>query len=337
LEIEQLKQRALKEAEGEWVTIHTSAPTNSSPFQSSHDNTDLSPPRRSHDKTDLSPPRRSHDKTDLSSPRCSHDNTDLSPPRRSHDSTDDISTRSRSSGQKRKFEATDSTRFSEKIQKDVSSEHEPPTKHPKQEVNSTNSQLNSRRRAGLLTTEEVVKEIDEKKKAEEQRFAMRSPAELGKGAKTIYRDRHGRRLDMLTQFLNQEKGIYIEDEDQHMEWGKGYVDPKEKEEQKQQTEEEKGRPYRGRTLDDAQLNEEWREKERWGDPMASFLSKENKERKKKKKVYQGPWPPNRFNIPPAAAWDGVDRSNGYERNYFLNLNEKKAMQEIAYKYLSEDM
>jgi len=189
----------------------------------------------------------------------------------------------------------------------------------------------------LLTAEEIAQEANEKKKAEEQRFAMRSPSELGKGAKTVYRDRHGRPLEMLTQFLNQEKGVYIDDEDANMEWGRGYVDPKEKEEQKQRTDEEKGRPYRGRTMEDAELNEEWREKDRWGDPMASFLNKEKARKKTKKKVYQGQWPPNRFNIPPAAAWDGVDRSNGYERNYFLHLNEKKAMQEIAYKYLSEDM
>lgn len=302
LELEQLKQRALKEAhEGGWVTIHTP-------------------------QSEI----KQHDSSSFA--QHSHQNeSDHSPLRKS-------SSDHQGNTQKRKIERI-SSGVGNEPQVEEKRTSEPLLKRVKQEqTEHSPNKTTVQRRGGLLAPEEIAQEISEKKKEEEQRFAMRSPSELGKGAKTVYRDRHGRPLEMLTQFLNQEKGVYIDNEDANMEWGKGYVDPKEKEEQKMQSEEEKGRPYRGRTLEDPELNEEWREKDRWGDPMAQFLTKKHKESKKKKhKVYQGQWPPNRFNIPPAAEWDGVDRSNGYERNYFLHLNEKKAMQEIAYKYLSEDM
>lgn len=40
---------------------------------------------------------------------------------------------------------------------------------------------------------------------------------------------------------------------------------------------------------------------------------------------------------PDEKWDGVDRSNGYEKKWFDSQNAKKARKEEAYKYSTSDM
>lgn len=54
--------------------------------------------------------------------------------------------------------------------------------------------------------------------------------------------------------------------------------------------------------------------------------------------YKGPAPPpNRFNILPGYRWDGVDRSNGFEKKRYERMADKRAAQEAAYKWSVEDM
>ena len=54
-------------------------------------------------------------------------------------------------------------------------------------------------------------------------------------------------------------------------------------------------------------------------------------------VYTGKYPENRFGIRPGYRWDGVDRSNGFEKALFLRQAEKVAIKEVAWKWSTEDM
>lgn len=51
----------------------------------------------------------------------------------------------------------------------------------------------------------------------------------------------------------------------------------------------------------------------------------------------GEFMPNRFGISPGHRWDGVDRSNGYEKKWLDKQNSKLAQEEEAYKWSTEDM
>jgi hypothetical protein len=56
-----------------------------------------------------------------------------------------------------------------------------------------------------------------------------------------------------------------------------------------------------------------------------------------KPKYEGSFLPNRFGIPPGHRWDGVDRSNGYEKQWFEKQNARRAIDEEAYKWSTSDM
>ena len=93
---------------------------------------------------------------------------------------------------------------------------------------------------------------------------------------------------------------------------------------------------RGRYEIDADTDREKRDAVRFDDPMAQHLSKKSSTSNKPK--YRGPPPPaNRFNLPPGYRWDGVDRSNGYEKAFFQAQAKARRQAQDAHEWAVADM
>ncbi|THG22463.1 hypothetical protein TEA_002231 [Camellia sinensis var. sinensis] len=112
--------------------------------------------------------------------------------------------------------------------------------------------------------------------------------------------------------------------------------------------------------DDPELDRMFKERVRWGDPMAHLVKKKYPEHvlsdlgdddKMKESGFIVPqdipshsWlkrgldaAPNRYGIRPGRHWDGVDRSNGFEKEMFKRTNEKQATEREAYLWSVSDM
>ena len=75
------------------------------------------------------------------------------------------------------------------------------------------------------------------------------------------------------------------------------------------------------------------------DPLWEYIDSKKRAGKPQviKPKYEGAFPVNRFNIRPGYRWDSVDRSNGFERQWFERQNALVANQEERYKWSTEDM
>ncbi|KAJ8305176.1 hypothetical protein KUTeg_017271 [Tegillarca granosa] len=97
-----------------------------------------------------------------------------------------------------------------------------------------------------------------------------------------------------------------------------------------------------RYKDDEDLDKMLKDQDRPEDPMLAFIKKKSKVKNgakvKEEPKYKGPAPPpNRYNIMPGYRWDGVDRSNGFEKTLFSKISDKKATDHQAFKWSTEDM
>jgi len=158
---------------------------------------------------------------------------------------------------------------------------------------------------------------------------------LGAGEDTVYRDRKGRKLEMLSEMMKGQQGGGQSQASVKPTWGSGLAQQREKEERQKRARADGSGPVARYTID-AETDAEKRAVIRFDDPMAEHLAKKAPASNKPK--YRGPPPPaNRFNLLPGYRWDGVDRSNGYEKQYFNTLAKARQQAQQAHEWATYDM
>ncbi|ODQ79139.1 hypothetical protein BABINDRAFT_162198 [Babjeviella inositovora NRRL Y-12698] len=193
--------------------------------------------------------------------------------------------------------------------------------------------------AGLQTGQAVEDSINQKQADELHRMLTENPDLLGKDSATIYRDASGRRVDVAMK--RAELRAQMESDARAKEAiqrsiNTGAVQLIEQEEERAQLEKAKTRPL-NRYAGDKELNDELRQKERYEDPAFNFLPSATKDARSKtgRKLYKGSYPANRFSIPPGYKWDGVDRSNGFEEQWYKKQNEVIERKTLSYTMQEE--
>lgn len=351
-----------------------SSPDLSPPRKDSHDSSDSSPRRGRQASPDVLLSRKGrHDSPDLSPPRKGqHSSPDLSPQRKvvpaspkRHKKRNDSSQLKRHTG--RPGSDSDLSPPRNRGQSNVTyrgsdSDLSPPRRTLK---NSSDSDLSPPRRApttkgspsrqrgdtaqanqmlsggksGLVSADVLRKEKLDSKRKERENKPLEDDS---RSATTVFRDKSGRKRDLQAEREERQRtaGVKSQREEQYARWGQGLAQRQMQQQNVLDAAKEIEKPL-ARYIDDQDLDQMLREQERDGDPMANFIKKKKVKEEKNKKVrprYSGPNPPpNRFDIWPGYRWDGVDRSNGFEQKRYARQADKKAVQEIAYKWSVEDM
>ncbi|GAB4858535.1 hypothetical protein Ancab_010010 [Ancistrocladus abbreviatus] len=300
-------------------------------------NLDISPPHCHHikvadpknfdvpDSADTSPPRR----------------VDLSPPRKSKKGVERMGSRDFSLQHSRHHPSGNGA-----VHLSMAADLSPPRK------------IKEQPKTGLVTGQDIKEEIARTKEDDLLRFKGMDPSMSGRGAEPVYRDKiRGQRISKEEYFKSDKKEE--KPKEKKLEWGKGLAQKREAEERLLELELEKEKPF-ARSRDDPELDKMLKERVRWGDPMAHLVKRKQPDlvlpdlgesEKMKESGFVIPqeipshsWirrgldaAPNRYGIKPGRHWDGVDRSNGYEKELFKRMNEKRATEREAYLWSASDM
>lgn len=201
--------------------------------------------------------------------------------------------------------------------------------------------MESGARAGLQTAEQtaaMVKAQEKRRKAEAALY--RDPASAdAKNQETIYRDASGRIINVAMKRAEARRAEEEkrEKEERAREALMGDVQRQQREARKQELQEVKAMPV-ARTIEDETLNDELRARERWNDPAAGFLTQTAGPGKSLtgRPLYQGAFQPNRYGIRPGHRWDGVDRGNGFEKEWFAARNKKGRIEALDYQWQMDE-
>ena len=201
--------------------------------------------------------------------------------------------------------------------------------------------------AGLQSAEAVTAQLEARKALERKRFLEDGDEHSGKGKETIYRDASGRIINVAMKRAEARRKAEEEErkKQEEEEAKKGDVQRLEKERRREELREAKYMPL-ARGEADVEMNEELKERERWNDPMKAYLEREGGGGKSKKggggksvsgkPLYKGAAPPNRYEIRPGHRWDGVDRGNGFEKEWFAARNKRSNLRELEYQWQMDE-
>lgn len=200
------------------------------------------------------------------------------------------------------------------------------------------------KKAGLQDADGLKDENEKQRRREAEMYEQMSSEMSGRDVEARVRRTGAVDRRKLEEKLSKEKEReekYQQRKEVYDKWGKGVKQLQDYEARLEEAAKEMSKPL-ARYAGDHDLERHLKDQDRIGDPMLEYIRSKRKETKvkervKEKPIYQGLFPDNRFNIRPGYRWDGVDRSNGYEKRFFEAVNAREAMQEEAYRYSTEDM
>jgi pre-mRNA-splicing factor CWC26 len=310
---------------------------------------DESPPRKNRRHSDESPPRKSRRHSDESPPRKSRRHSDESPPRKSRHEIEshrrDITSQELPIKIKRERLSSSpsnyylrSSKSPEDLKRNIKIETDCSPTRP-QKMSKTLDGKSS----GLQNAKSLKEENEKFRQRQEKLFKQMKPEVSGKNSDVVIRDRKGRNKEYSYDLEKEHEKMKLEEarKKEYDRWGKGLKQLEQIEKRRHEYQHEASKPL-SRSADDNDLQDYLKNQERTDDPMLQYIRRKRKEENRKKGVvekpeYTGDFPDNRFNIRPGYRWDGVDRSNGYEKKYFSMINSKKSLEEEAYRYSTEDM
>jgi pre-mRNA-splicing factor CWC26 len=187
------------------------------------------------------------------------------------------------------------------------------------------AKLSSGHDAGLQSGKEFGVKERAYRAAQDAEMRRADPTLSGANAETVYRDKKGQKLDMLNEFMRKQAA----DESKEAKlkeaaelYGKGTAQQEGAVREAERIASMADVSFT-RYADDAELEAAAKDVIHEEDPMAAYFIKKSavkqqavaaKAGRPVKPLYKGPTPPpNRFKIRPGYRWDGVDRSNGWEK------------------------
>ena len=193
----------------------------------------------------------------------------------------------------------------------------------------------------MQTGKALREETEEFRRREDEAFRRMDKTLTGQDARTNVRAAKLKDMEAKLVLEKEKQAKLAKLKEATDKWSKGVKQQEAQSNRLAEDMHEMSKPL-ARFAGDEDLERMLKQQDREGDPMAMYMAskraKATSDGKPPRPVYRGPAAaPNRFAILPGYRWDGVDRSNGFEKMYYEKQNKSVAIQEEAYKWSVSDM